>query len=539
MKKRQRNTLFIIGLSLLGVLSLVYFIFLKEPVNYYFNQAEPALATVNEESIKHHEEKVLTASARIFPFPKINKHPSSKNIEELAEKIESVLEHDYLFGTSTGVSVRNSEGEIIYSSNGDLRLVPASNMKLITSVAALHVLGPEYRFSTDIRIDGEIKDGVLNGDLYLVGKGDPTVRPEDYEALAEDIKNFGITKIEGSIYADDTWYDDVRYSQDLSWQHEKYYYGNATSALNVAVDDDYLLGSVIVDIFPADKVGEKPIVTITPNTNYVKVINRARTVGAGQPFTLNDYREHGNNTFIIEGDLPTNIPHYQRWRAVWEPTGFVLSIFSKGLEKAGVEFSQEKVAFKRAPKNANTIVTRNSIPLKEIIVPFNRASNNGIGEVFVKEMGKVSEGEGSWEAGLKAMKQALGSLGLRTDIINLRDGSGMSSRNLVSANFFTDLLVAAEKEPWYADFEHSLPVAGMSDPAISGTLRYRLGEESTRGNVKAKTGSLHKISTLSGYVTTKDGTKLSFSILINNFLASQVTHLQDEIVLILAEANLK
>jgi serine-type D-Ala-D-Ala carboxypeptidase/endopeptidase (penicillin-binding protein 4) len=144
-------------------------------------------------------------------------------------------------------------------------------------------------------------------------------------------------------------------------------------------------------------------------------------------------------------------------------------------------------------------------------------------------------GEGSWDKGLQVIKETVTSFGVNGNTLLLRDGSGMSHKNMIPANELSGLLYAIQKKSWFPAFENSLPVAGISDRLVGGTLRSRLTEEHVKGNVKAKTGTIGGVSTLSGYVTTKSGEKWIFSIMINNYLSESVKSIEDEIVKTLAE----
>lgn len=539
MRKGRKSKARIIILYFLLMVGLVTVFLWSNQRDGPWDKSELISSASDLETLKNHQEKSILLSSKTLPLIKVPKHPDTESIKELKERIDGILEHDHLQGAIAGVSVRNSDNEIIYESGGDLRLIPASNMKILTTIAALDVLGPNYQYETEIKIDGDIKRGTLHGDLYLVGKGDPTLQDKDFKLLAESVKEHGIKKIKGSIYADDSWYDDVRYSQDLSWRHEDNYVGNAISALTVAANDDYLLGSVIIDVLPAKKVGQKPEVILRPKTDYIKIVNQGNTVAAGSALTLSDQRKHGTNIFYIQGDIPQNSDHYQRWRAVWEPTEYALRLFTEGLKKADVSFSEDRVKVKVAPREAETIVRKHSPSLARILLPFMKQSNNGLGEMLVKEMGRVELEDGSWESGLKVLQRTLISLGLNPGDISLRDGSGMSERNLMSANFLTELLELVRRESWFSVFEDSLPIGGEGDPALGGTLSYRLTDDATKGKVRAKTGSLNKVSSLAGYVETADQENLSFSILFNNYIREPVTQIQDEIVTVLAQSKLK
>ncbi|RLL43615.1 D-alanyl-D-alanine carboxypeptidase/D-alanyl-D-alanine-endopeptidase [Oceanobacillus piezotolerans] len=462
------------------------------------------------------------------------------NAEETAgsleEQINALLKNERLDGAVTGISVRKADtGEEIYSHDGNIQLHPASNMKLLTAAAALETLGPNYQFSTEVLTDGVVKGKVLQGNLYLKGKGDPTLLKEDLDQLASALKEQGISKIKGNLIGDDTWYDDVRLSLDLNWSDEPYYTGAQVSALTLSPNEDYDAGTVIVEVTP-NKNGDQAKVKLTPHTDYVNIINKTEMVQAGQSKNISIEREHGSNNIIIEGQMPADGSISRSWASVWEPTGYALDVFKQSLEENGISLiGNSEVTYGATPEDATLLTSKDSMPLHELLVPFMKLSNNGHAEVLVKEMGRVVHKEGSWEKGLEVIEDVAISLGVDESHILLRDGSGMSHKNYIPASDLTQLLYAVQDREWYTHLEHSLPVAGASERLVGGTLRNRLKGEPTEGNVIAKTGSLTSVSTLSGYVTTQEGEKFIFSILNNNFLEGSVNGIQDEIVTTLAE----
>lgn len=456
----------------------------------------------------------------------------------LAEKMEVILANERLDGAVTGVTVRHAEtGEILFAENGDTRLHPASNMKLLTAAAALETLGADYRFRTEVLTDGRKTGVVLQGNLYLKGKGDPTLLKADLDQFAKDLKAQGIRNIKGNLVGDDTWYDDVRLSQDLNWSDEPFYTGAQVSALTLSSNEDYDAGTVIVEVTPAKKAKGKALVSVSPKTDYVKIVNRTKMVSAGETKQITIEREHGSNRIIVEGNMPVDGTLSRSWASVWEPTGYALEVFRSALNEQGIKFigkSEEK--FEAAPEHAQVLVTKDSMPLAELLIPFMKLSNNGHGEVLTKEMGKVVHGEGSWDKGLEVMGDVVAELGVNQDTILLRDGSGMSHKNLIPSNDLTELLFEAQNKSWFPAFYHSLPVAGISERLVGGTLRNRMTTEPAKGNVTAKTGSITGVSTLSGYVTSLDGEELIFSILINNYLGSSgnMQAIENEIATMLA-----
>ncbi|MGB6406264.1 MAG: D-alanyl-D-alanine carboxypeptidase/D-alanyl-D-alanine-endopeptidase, partial [Planococcus donghaensis] len=251
-----------------------------------------------------------------------NKAGADGEYAPLVSEINEILHDERLDGALIGVSIRKADtGEQIYDHFGDTRLIPASNMKLFTAAAAFETLGEDYRFTTEIHTDGTIKGEMLKGNLYLKGKGDPTLLEEDFEQFARELKSQGIQKIKGDLIGDDTWYDEVRLSEDITWQDEVYYYGAQVSALTASPNKDYDAGSLIVEVNAGGAVGEEPKVSLTPETDYVSIVNKAKTVAADQPKTVSISREHGTNQIIIEGNIPVDGSRKREWIAVDEPSG--------------------------------------------------------------------------------------------------------------------------------------------------------------------------------------------------------------------------
>ncbi|MBE1553343.1 D-alanyl-D-alanine carboxypeptidase/D-alanyl-D-alanine-endopeptidase [Sporosarcina limicola] len=478
---------------------------------------------------------VTTSNVSTVQVTKINE-PDELNKTVEFDGIDEILNDTRLQGATTGISIRKATtGEIIYARLGDTRLHPASVMKLLSGAAALETLGQDYRFKTELCIDGKIKNGVLHGNLYLRGQGDPTLTKKDLNAFASTLKAKGIQTVNGNIYGDDTWYDSIRLSQDLNWSDEPYYTGAQVSALTFSPNDDYDAGTVIVEVNPAKKSGQKGIVGMQPANSYVKIVNNTKTVAKDGKKSIQVERKHGSNTLIVSGTIPLMATTSRSWASVWEPTNYTVHLFKKAIDEQGIKFfATPKVERGMIPKGATRLTMKQSMPLKELFVPFMKFSNNGHAEVLVKEMGRVVGGEGSWDKGLAVMENTLADMGIDTERILLRDGSGMSHKNLVTANEVSKLLYTVQSKPWYPTFLNSLPVAGDNERLVGGTLRNRMKGTAAMGNVQAKTGALNGVTALSGYVKTKDGETLIFSIMVNNYLNDRTTEVLDNIAITLA-----
>lgn len=459
--------------------------------------------------------------------------------KSLAERIDTLLEKEEFDGAVAGVTVKHAvNGKTLYTHNGDIRLHPASNMKLLTGIAALETLGPDYQFHTEILTDGKQLGTSLHGNLYLKGKGDPTLLKSDLDQFAKEIKSLGIHTIKGNLIGDDTWYDDIRLSQDLNWSDESFHTGAQVSALTLSPNEDYDAGTVMVEVTPSSKNEGKAQVQISPETDYVTIINQTKMVSAGESKQITIEREHGKNQIIVKGTMPVDGKMSRSWASVWEPTEYVLTMFRTALNEQGIEITDDsEVKFQMTPEDAQVLATKKSIPLSELLLPFMKLSNNGIAEVLTKEMGRVVHGEGTWDKGIEVINDVIEDFGINRDTILLRDGSGMSHKTLIPSNELTQLLFKAQDKSWFQAFKHSLPVAGETEKLIGGTLRNRMTADPVKGNVIAKTGSITGVSALSGYITAANGEKLIFSILINNYLGSSesIQAIENEILTILAE----
>lgn len=456
----------------------------------------------------------------------------------LPEAVDTILGDARMEGGVASVVIADAgTGELLYQHLPSTRLMPASNTKLATSAAAMEILGPEYRFTTDVLATGRRHGSVLRGDLYLRGTGDPTLLARDYDELAARVAAAGITRVDGRLLADDTRFDDVRLGRSWAADDESSYYSAQISALSVAPDTDYDTGTVIVTVAPGEEAGDEPVVSVTPDTDYVDIDVRARTVAAGGANDLTVEREHGTNTVVVSGTTPVGGAGAKEWATVWEPTGYAAAVFRDALAEHGVRVSGLTRLGRQTPGTAVGLASHRSMPLRELLVPFMKLSNNMHAEILTKAMGYEASRHGSWGAGLAAISGYLKGVGVDAGKVRQVDGSGLSRMDNFPAGQLVELLLAVRAEPWYADWYRSLPVACDPDRFVGGTLRSRMCGTPAALNARAKTGSLTGASALSGYVTGADGRELVYGIVLNNYLASSVKPLEDAIVVTLARST--
>ncbi|SNY71304.1 D-alanyl-D-alanine carboxypeptidase/D-alanyl-D-alanine endopeptidase [Paractinoplanes atraurantiacus] len=445
----------------------------------------------------------------------------------LTTAVDQFLADPALAGAQTGVVVADARtGDFLVDRRGNERLLPASNVKLLTSAAAMSLLGPGHRFVTTVSTDGPRHGRVLDGDLYLRGSGDPALTPASLDALARDVAATGVRRITGDLAGDDTAFDDVRLGLEWAWDDESFAGAAPVSALTLSPDSDLLAGTVTVTVSAA--LSGRPAVRLTPPTSLLKVVNHAVT-GAG-PSTIEVTRRHGTSTLLVTGSLAANAPSNSASVTVSDPTLLTTEVFRSALRRHGVQLEGRTRTAKTAPPPGRELARHAGPALRTLMAPLLKLSNNNMAELLVKAIGG-----GSWEAGTAAVAGYLDRLGIDPATLRQVDGSGLSRRNLIPPAALTRLLLGVRQEPWFGTWFAALPVAGNPDPLIGGTLRNRMLGTPAAGVVHAKTGTLTGVTALSGYV---DGDRpLVFSVIVNNQLAPSVTTVIDRLVVSLTQSS--
>lgn len=475
---------------------------------------------------------VLVAATGSWQFATAAESDSADR--SLTRDLNQLLNSPEFADGQASVLVSDAEGDVLYEHGSDERLMPASTTKLFTSAAALHVLGPDHRFETRVLADATPSDGTVSGDLYLEGGGDPTTLASDYRNLAEQVAEAGVRTVHGDLVADDDWFDDERSNSWWTIGSESDYYAAQVSALTVAPDDDYDSGTVRLDIAPGARPGERPELTLRPRTSYVDIVNQARTGDPDGDSTISVEREHGTNRIVVQGTVPADADAFSKWVPVDEPTGYAADVFARALRQEGIELAGD-VTTGNTPRDVERLAVHRSMPLEDLLVPFLKLSNNLHAEHLVKQLGQEEHGEGSWDAGLRAVGDAVADLGVETDRISLQDGSGLGRASIVSSRQIVNLLQGVRDQHWFESWHRALPIAGAPDRLVGGTLSGRMVDTAAENNLHGKTGSLTGVSALAGYVTTADDERLTFSVIHNNHQGADAKALEDALAVRLAE----
>jgi D-alanyl-D-alanine carboxypeptidase/D-alanyl-D-alanine-endopeptidase (penicillin-binding protein 4) len=423
--------------------------------------------------------------------------------------------------------VEVDSGNVVAERNPHLPLAPASNMKLFTTAAAIDLLHPDFQVTTTVYARGAVDDaGTLDGDVKVVGHGDPTIggRFHDNHATAviddwaTDLKRAGIKTVKGNLIFE-YGYMDTQYIHP-TWPENQLvnWYEAPVSAFSMQE------GCVQVRVLPS-KPGKPCVVTLDPPTGYL-TLQSSCTTGRGLPFIT---RFRNTNTILVRGGVPSRSGPTEIFVTVENPIQYFAAVTHEALLRDGVTVKGELVVTPVDPRPDWRAVAQHSTPLNVIVYVINKKSQNHYAEQLVKIIGAQQKHEGTWAAGTGTVKEWLTEkLGVPPAEFSPADGSGMSRDNRASASAFVHLLRYMWKSPYRWDFVSSLPYSG--DPEAKFGRRLKAAPYARQ--VFAKTGYIVGVVGLSGYVHGASGKIYAFSFLFNRYHTGvyAVYHLQDEML---------
>ena len=470
--------------------------------------------------------------------------PALGQTRDLAPVIDRMIERSAVAERATiGVHVVDLRtGNTLYGHNEETLFLPASNMKLFTSALALTTLGPQYRFETRLLLTPE-------GDLVLVGSGDPSISSRDYpytkngnggdplaplDALVDQAIAAGLTEVPGDVVGDDRAYPWSPYPNSWTEDDMLFDYGAPVSALSF---NDNVFS---ITVRPGAGRGQLSLASITPKVEYFAIDNRVTTV-AGSGNRIRVERVPGKRQFLLRGTIGVRSGPVGFTRAVDDPALFTATALYDALLRRGVPVRGHPVARHRGvedPEDAagevhgDLLAVRQSPPLSQLLEVLEKVSQNLHAELMLREVGRVSQGQGTVDAGLKAMAEMLKVAGVPDGEFHSEDGSGLARNDEVTPHALTHLLSYMANSIYSLTWMSYLPIGG-----VDGTLERRLCCAISQTRVHAKTGSLSRSVALSGYAMTASGEQRAFSILVNNFStpSSAVRSLVDKIALVVAE----
>jgi D-alanyl-D-alanine carboxypeptidase/D-alanyl-D-alanine-endopeptidase (penicillin-binding protein 4) len=450
----------------------------------------------------------------------------------LPSRIDDLLQRWQVDEAFWGIAVYDVDAErMIYSRNANQAFLPASNQKLVTSAAALDILGSTHRYETTLYYNGSAKGSTMRGDLVLDGSGDPTfgssqVRGEDpLKAWAQRLAEMGVERIEGRLIGDDNAFDDRPYPEGWTvnyiTEQKGRHMGNSAGGL-------VYRDNVVPVIVRATRPGAPPSVEVQPK-NVVSVNNQATTSSRWRGNTLQVNRTFSTNELVLTGSVARS---YNGTLAVpvSNPTTFVLSSFERRLQEAGIDTDLTLIDIddlEDRPDRGSPLFVEFSRPLAEIAAVMNKESNNFYAEQVFRSYGWGGSARGA----ARRTKSFLREAGVNTRQLLVHDGSGLSRKDLITPQAMVKMLTHMNEHEEREAFLASLPRGGE----YNTTLDYRLH----RTDVQAKTGSLEFVRALSGYTKRANGNRVAFAVFANNYTGPsyQISRTIDDIVRAVASSS--
>lgn len=441
----------------------------------------------------------------------------------LQTEISTLNNDDALTHGCWGLCVIDMDsGKVIASNDPDRSMIPASTMKVLTTGAAMGLLGKDYRYSTFIEYDGvyDIAAGVIHGNIYIRGTGDPTLGSSHFPAdtvngfagLPKKLKEMGIKIIEGNIYGDKTFFSDNPLPDGWTWGDLGQYYGAGTSGL------DYKDNKVTL-YFNSMKGDSGRITRVYPQPRGIRYVTYVTVAGKKDEAYV--YGSLNGNNYAVYGSIPAGKKDFEVEASNPDPALTCAEDIYNGCVQQGIIVGGTAKSWSRndqrnaKPFVRKTLMMFSSPTLSEIIEVTNKHSDNIYAEQLLRTLGALKGEDGTTDAGTVVVRDYWASQGVNIDGMYVMDGSGLSRSNLVTTKQQAMILYRISKMSWYAEFDASLPVAGK-EGSMSSLCKGTCAEN----NMRAKTGYINRARGYAGYVKTKSGRMVCFSVLANNYTCS-------------------
>jgi D-alanyl-D-alanine carboxypeptidase/D-alanyl-D-alanine-endopeptidase (penicillin-binding protein 4) len=402
-------------------------------------------------------------------------------------------------------------------------MMPASNMKILTLAAAAETLGWDYRFRTTLESTAPVQDGALAGDLVVVGGGDPTInaRGNRSAAVLDDwaskLEALGITRIDGNVIGDGSRFEATGLGQGWSWDDLQYGYAAPVSALQ------FNENTASLTVAPGAAAGDQAKLELAADTG-LGLVHQVVTGEPGSATTIAVQRSPNDHWLEVSGSIAVDAKPIVRDVAIASPARYFARAVLEGLAARGIPVRglpldrPNQAVIASAPRRV--LVESFSPPLAEIAATMMKVSQNLYAETLLKQTGAMkSGGTATAEAGRAAAREVLANWNIPEATYVQVDGSGLSRYDYVTADVMVTILEHMYKDPRHRRaFTSALAIAGTD-----GTVASRLKNTRAEGNAIAKTGSIANVRALSGYVRTRDGETLAFSMLANAFTIPPAT----------------
>lgn len=467
------------------------------------------------------------ARGTVAPAPLVDERAA------LRQSIDSMLAASETRSARWGVLIVDPErGDTLYSHDAGKLLVPASNQKILTAAVALDALGPDYRYETRFIAAGGMRDGVLDGNLLVEGRGDPTISDHmagdamlPLQAVADSIAARGIMRVRGRLLPAGNAFPDANIGH--AWEHDDLATSSGAAIDELLFNEGIARVTVVAGAAPGDTV----IAETSPARSFPRLRLLATTtdsVGPDSVARLSAVKDTVTGDVVVAGTIPLG-DTASLTVAFRDPVMAYLAALREALSDRGVVVEDGSIATDSA--SMDTLVIMRSPPLSDILAAFLKPSQNQIGEVLFKTVALVRADTGTARVARRLFAERLRAWGAPGDGFLVWDGSGLSRQDLVSPETLIRVLDTMRRHEHFQTYYDAFPVAG-----VDGTLRARMRGTAAEANARGKTGTLSNVRSLSGYVTTADGRLLLYSILCNNYLVptAYVSRVQDTIAVRLA-----
>ena len=399
-------------------------------------------------------------------------------------------------------------GEVVFDKNSQVGLAPASTQKIITAVTAFELLGKNYRYKTELGYNGKIENGVLKGNLYIVGRGDPTLGswrfPEAVDTIIlkkwlNAVQKLKIKKIDGGIVGIDNKFETQTTPDGWIWQDIGNYYGAGVSGLN------WHENQYDMKLEAGKKEGDFVKITGTyPKVEYNYLINELRTGAKGSGDNAYIYLPSYCYNGFVRGTIPLGENSFTISGSFAMPAHYPVGYLGNKIQEAGIKITgdEPKTSIDYSAYNEKLLYpdkildVHNSPPMDSIIYWFLRKSINLYGEALIKTFAYEKRGFGSTDTGIVIIKDFWKQKGIDPEELNIKDGSGLSPQNRVTTHVQVEVLKYAKTQPWFTYFFDALP---------------------EYNKMKMKSGTISDVKSFCGYHTSGDGTQYIFSFIVNNY----------------------
>lgn len=424
--------------------------------------------------------------------------------QPLPERLQKVLKAYSVPKDHLGLAVidlSKTPHPVEFGLNEKEQMTPASTTKIVTAAAVLQKLGPSFKFQTTLWSAGNIKDGILNGDLVLKGGGDPGFVSETMWFLVNELVRTGIKKIEGNVIVDDTDFDAIRADPSRDPERVDRAYDAPVGAMS------FNWNSINIFVRPT-QVGEAPSVHLDPIGNGFSVVNKAKTVnkaGTSIDISRNGDKIHVSGTIGVGSDEKVTYKNIDD-PAEWSGQNLIFFLGQRGITVSG------KLKMGKKPEGAKLLAKAESKPVSNSVTDMMKFSNNFVAEMLTKNLAaQAGVVPATIEGGMKIIRANLLAMGIDEKNFNLVNPSGLSRKNKMRPVDLAQVLTKSyENFPTSAEFLTALPLSG-----IDGTLKSRMKTPQATGWVRAKTGLLNGVVGLAGFAGRKDGSIRAFAFIFN------------------------